>query len=207
MEKCKMIFSPKFIFVGISLVFLVFSGCAKYQAGTLANLQPEFAPFADTKEGVTLCVKKLSNGDCKRILDRDVIKEGYQPLQITIKNETKKYILFSNQGVNLPAVPAQEVAEKVHTSTTGRAAAYGVAGLFVWPLLIPAVVDGLGSSQANEKLDRDFNAKAVEQVVVQPYATHNGLIFVPVSEFQDSFEIILVDRETKDKIAYRVTGI
>lgn len=173
----------------------------------LSILQPEFAPFSETKSGITLSVKKLTSGDSKRILNRDVIEKGYQPIQITVNNDTKKYVLFSNQGVNLPTVPAQEVAEKVHTSTTGRAAAYGVAGLFVWPLLIPAVVDGMGSSQASEKLDRDYNAKVMGQVVIQPYGTHNGLIFVPVSEYQDSFEVVLVDRETKEKISYRVTGI
>lgn len=197
----------KFVSVAIMMIMFMLSGCAKYEPGTLANLQPEFAPFSESNEGVVLSVKKLSNGDCKRIFDRDVIEKGYQPLQITIKNDTKKYILFSNQGVNLPTVPAQKVAETVHTSTAGRATAYGVAGLFIWPLLIPAVVDGVGSSQANEKLDRDFNAKATEQVVVQPYATHNGIIFVPVAEFQDSFEIILVERESKNKLSYRVTGI
>jgi hypothetical protein len=188
------------------LVLIVSSGCAKYQPGVLANLQPEFAAFSETKSGITLSVKKLNSGDSKRILNRDVIKKGYQPIQITINNDTKKYILFSNQGVSLPTVPAQEVADKVHTSTVGRAATYGVAGLFVWPLLIPAVVDGVGSAQANEQLDRDYNAKVMDQMVIQPYGNHNGLIFVPVSEFQDSFEVILVDRETKEKISYRVTG-
>ena len=188
------------------LVLIVFSGCAKYQPGVLTNLQPEFAPFSETKSGITLSVRKLTSADSKRILNRDVIKKGYQPIQITINNDTKKYILFSNQGVNLPTVSAQEVADKVHTSTVGRAATYGVAGLILWPLLIPAVVDGVGSSQANEQLDRDYGAKVMNQMVIQPYANHNGLIFVPVSEFQDSFEIILVDRETKEKISYRVTG-
>ena len=188
------------------LVLIVFSGCAKYQPGVLASLQPEFAPYSEEKSGITLSVQKLTSGDSKRILNRDIIEKGYQPIQITVKNDTKKYVLFSNQGVNLPTVPAQEVADKVHTSTTGRAAAYGVAGLFIWPLLIPAVVDGVGSAQANEKLDRDYDAKVMGQVVIQPYATHNGLIFVPVSELQGSFEIILVDRETKEKISYRVTG-
>ena len=188
------------------LVLIVFSGCAKYQPGVLASLQPEFAPYSEEKSGITLSVQKLTSGDSKRILNRDIIEKGYQPIQITVKNDTKKYVLFSNQGVNLPTVPAQEVADKVHTSTTGRAAAYGVAGLFIWPLLIPAVVDGVGSAQANEKLDRDYDAKVMGQVVIQPYATHNGLIFVPISELQDSFEIILVDRETKEKISYRVTG-
>ena len=141
-------------------------------------------PYSETKEDVTLSVKKLSSGDCKRILDRDVIKQGYQPIQITIKNDTKKYILFSSQGIGLSTVPAQEVAEKAHTSTVGRATAYGVAGLVFWPLLIPAIVDGVSSSGANQELDRDFNAKTAGQTVIQPYASHNGLIFVPLSEFK-----------------------
>ena len=194
-------------FMSVMLALFIFSGCATYQPGVLASLHPAFAPFSESKDGVTLSVKKLSSADSKRILNRDVIEKGYQPIHLTINNDTKKYILFSNQGINLPTVPAQEVADKVHTSTTGRAAAYGVAGLFVWPLLIPAVVDGVGSAQANDQLDRDYNTKVLGQVVIQPYATHNGLIFVPASEFQNSFEIILVNHETKEKIAYRVTGL
>jgi len=156
---------------------------------------------------VTLACKALSREDCKRFFDRDAIDKGYQPVQLTIVNDSSNYILFSNQGISLPVCSPQEVAEKCNTSTAGRATAYGVAGIFVWPLLIPAVVDGVGSSQANTKLDRDFNEKNIEQVVINPYATHNGLVFFSKTEYQDSFFVRLVDKETNQKLEYHVKGL
>jgi hypothetical protein len=182
-------------------------GCASYKPAPLTTLQPEFAPYSETIEGVTLACKPLSREECKRFFDRDIIDKGYQPVQMTIVNDSSRYILFSNQGISLPVCSPQEVAEKCHTSTTGRAAGYGVAGLFVWPLLIPAVVDGVGSSQANTKLDRDFNEKNIEQMVINPYATHNGIVFFSKSEYQDSFFVRLVDKETAQKFEYHVKGL
>ncbi|MDO8281014.1 MAG: hypothetical protein Q7U10_00060 [Thermodesulfovibrionia bacterium] len=195
------------MFIVILLFPFMLVSCATYKPVSLSNLQPDFAPYSETINGVTLSMKKLSAGDSKTYFDRDVIAEGYQPLHITISNNSNKYILFSNQGISLPIVPAQEVAEKVHTSTVGRATAYGVGALLFWPLLIPAVVDGVGSANANEKLDRDFNAKSADQMVVQPYATHNGIIFVPTSDYNGTFTVRLIDKETKEKLEYRVNGL
>ena len=189
------------------LIVGITNGCASYKAQTLPILQPDFAPYSKTVDGVTLSVKKFTAHDSKRYFDRDLIAKGFQPIQLTINNDTNKYIMFSAQGINLPTVPAQDVADEAHTSTTGRAAAYGVAGLFIWPLLIPAVVDGVGSSNANAKLDRDFDAKTAQQLVVQPYATHNGVIFIPTSEYNDAFRVILLDKEDRIKYVYDVRGI
>ena len=189
----------------VALIFIgSIAGCAKDQPVSLPYLQPEFSPYSETIDDVTLSVKVFSAGDSKRYFDRDVIAKGYQPIQITVNNDTDGYLLFSSQGISVPTIPAAEVAEKVHTSTVGRSAAYGVAGLFIWPLLIPAVVDGVGSSNANQELDRDFSAKAAGEVVIQPYATHNGIIFVPTSEYRDTFNIRLVERKTKKKYQFRV---
>ena len=182
-------------------------GCASYKPAPLTSLQPEFAPYSETIEKVTLSCKTLSKAECKKYFDRDIIEKGYQPVQLSIKNDTKKYILFSTQGVSLPVSSPEEVAEKCHTSTAGRAVGYGVAGLFIWPLLIPAVVDGVGSSQANTNLDRDFSDKNMEQIIINPFATHSGIIFISNNDFQDSFFVRLVDKETKEKFEYNVRGL
>jgi hypothetical protein len=165
----------------------------------MTSLQPEFAPYSETIENVTLACKPLSREECKRFFDRDIIDKGYQPVQMTIVNDSSRYILFSNQGISIPVCSPQEVAEKCHTSTVGRAAGYGVAGIFIWPLLVPAVVDGVSSSQANTKLDRDFNEKNI--------ATHNGVVFFSKTDYQDAFLIKLVDKETLQKFEYHVKGL
>ena len=201
--RCKLIYSILVIFCFHAILY----GCASYKPAPMTHLQPEFAPYSETIENVTLACKPLSREECKRFFDRDIIDKGYQPVQMTIVNDSSRYILFSNQGISIPVCSPQEVAEKCHTSTVGRAAGYGVAGIFIWPLLVPAVVDGVGSSQANTKLDRDFNEKNMEQMVINPYATHNGVVFFSKTDYQDAFLIKLVDKETLQKFEYHVKAL
>ena len=182
-------------------------GCARYKPSTLPILQPEFATYSETIDKVTLSCKALSKEECKRYFDRDIIGKGYQPVQVAIDNNTEKHILFSAQSVSLPICSPEEVANKCHTNTAGRAAGYTVAGLFLWPFLIPAVVDGVKSSNANAELDRDFEGKSLEQVLINPHSNHSGIIFISNSDFQDSFSVKLVDRETHGKYVYRVKGL
>ncbi len=188
-------------------VLISFYGCASYKPTPLPNLQPEFATYSENIENVTLAAKALSKEESKKYFDRDIIGKGYQPVLMTIINDSNRHILFSPEGVSLPVISSQEVAEKVHTSTAGRATAYGVGALFLWPLVIPAIVDGVKSSQANTQLDRDFSEKNIEQMVINPYSTHNGVIFFSNKEYQESFTVKLVCRETRQKFEYYVSGL
>jgi hypothetical protein len=181
--------------------------CASYKATSLPKLNPEFAPKA-AKQGEVVCaVKVFTKDDCRKYYDKDIIELGYQPIQIAIQNQSKSYYLFSKDGINLPTVPPEEVAKKAHRSTVGRAVGYGVAGLFIWPLLIPAVVDGVGSSKANTQMDIDFAAKGLQETVIQPFSTANGVIFVPTSELQPNLIINIVDRETREKLSFTFSNI
>ena len=78
---------------------------------------------------------------------------------------------------------------------------YGVAGLFLWPFFIPAVVDGVKSSQANQRLDEDFAKKELADQIISPYNTINGLIFVPKNEFSRDFTVTAVDVEKRVRFA------
>ncbi|HEY5260201.1 MAG TPA: hypothetical protein VIJ46_06085, partial [Rhabdochlamydiaceae bacterium] len=149
---------------------LVLSGCASYKATALNNtLTPEFFPEEETTPEIAIGAKAFTKQDCIRYLDRDVIGEGYQPVQLTIHNNSKRTLHFLLNGVSLPHVPADMVAMTVHTSTVGRAVGYGVAALLIWPLIIPAIVDGVGSSEANKHLDNDFAAKEAKDQILYPH--------------------------------------
>ena len=102
---------------------------------------------------------------------------------------------------------AEEVAQKAHRSTVGRAAGYGVAGIFIWPLLIPAVVDGAKSSKSNTQMDIDFAAKGIQDSVIQPFTTIDGVIFVPTSEFKTNLTINIVNKETQEKMSFIFNSI
>lgn len=187
-----------------SLFFIAFiallglSGCARYKAQPLNRLATGLGQNSK-EQTISFAYRVFSQSDCKKYLDRDVLAKGYQPIHITLSNNTNRYLYVSTTGFSLPCVMAEEVAQKVHTSTSKRAVSYGVAGLFIWPFLIPAVVDGVGSSQANQQLDLDFGQKTIRDQTVSPYSTINGLIFVPCAYFHEDFTFTVIDSENQER--------
>lgn len=187
------------------LIFLSFlAGCASYNSQPLGN--PCVVEGPQSKNEVVVMAKAFDQKDCKKFLDRNVLSKGFQPIQIYIRNPSAKSYEFSPARVTLPCATAEEVAVKVHTSTVGRAAGYGVAavltsGLFV----IPAIVDGIQSSHANASLDQDFDLKTAKEEIILPYSQMNSLLFIPVEELKPSFQITLIDVETKTPSLFHVT--
>ncbi len=184
-------------------LLLLLSGCAGYRTQPLVRLETPAGAVAEKKDAITFAYHAFTRKDCAKYLDRDVIKKGYQPVHISIVNNTKRSVYFSRSKISLVTANAEEVAELVHTNTAGRAAGYGIAGIFLWPLLIPAIVDGIGSSEANKKLDADFTRKALCDQTIRALESLNGLIFVPVESYKPDFEITLIDSETAEPIVLR----
>lgn len=183
---------------------LFLTACARYEAESLAPIKMEYAPHSQTVKEVSVACKALSKNECKRYLGRDVVEEGYQPVQITVTNDSNRYLLFSTSALSLPCASPDAVAQSVHTSTWGRAAAYGVGALFLWPLAVPAIVDGVSSSNANLKLDNDYQSKSAHDQVIQPYSTTNAVIFVPTDSFEDHMSITLIDKASSKPIHFEL---
>ena len=174
------------------------SGCAKYR---VQSLKPLIKKAQLEKNSISFSYKLFNRAECIKYLDRNVIQKGYQPIQITFVNNTNRYFTISEQSLSFECVSAKEVAESVHTNTVGRAAGFGVAALIVWPFIIPAIVDGIGSAQANEQLDADFAAKALSKTVIAPYCKCNGLVFVSTDmQFDGEFTLTISDLNGKQFI-------
>ncbi len=186
----------------VGAIALSITSCAKYRSQPLTKQY--ISHDGQPAQPVSVSVKKFTVSDCKEYLGRDVIKKGFQPLQITVYNNTDQFLLFSKDGMTLTVASPEEVSKTVETSTVGRATGYGVAGLFIWPLLIPAVVDGVKSSKANTQLSKDYAQKAINNMEIIPYATATGIVFVPVSQMRENFTITLVNRDTHEKYAFPI---
>lgn len=196
-----------FLTAFLVLSIFIFTGCASYNAATLSNLSPEIITNSHSLEKVVLASKTFTKADCKKYLDRDVISIGYQPVQIYIQNNSDNSYLFSPNRVSLSCARAEEVAEKVHTSTVGRAAGYGAAAFFTCGLFaIPAIVDGVKSSNANEALDNDFACKIAKEKILFPHSHLNMLIFAPTENYQNSFSVTLIDQKTQKPIILNTTA-
>ena len=187
-------------FLNLSLVVssLFLGGCARYDVQPLHKL---LSVSTNQDEGVvSFSYKIFDRNDCKRFLDRNVLAAGYQPIQITIVNNSDSSVEFSKTRFSLPYVSAEEIAHKVHTSTLARASSYGVGALFLWPLAIPAVVDGVMSSEANSKLDGDFARKELQDQIINPHSSIDGLIFVSSGSIVSEFSFTLIDAISKERI-------
>lgn len=183
----------------LSISSLALTSCASYRAASLSNLSPDMVVMTkrNQDDAVTVCAKTFDSQDCKKYLDRNVIENGYYPVQLYIENNSDKDYLFSLSRVSLPCARPEEVAERVHTSTAGRAVGYGAAALLTCGLfLIPAIVDGVKSAHANQALDSDFEAKSARDHTIYQHSHSNMLMFVPVSDYQPTFSVTLIDQIT-----------
>lgn len=192
------------LLLGVGLILL--SGCASYSAQSLALLPPDHVQNASANvEGVKIACRAFTKADCEKFLDRDVIKKGYQPVQLYVQNDSDSVYLFSLSRLSLPCAPPEEVADKVHTSTVGRAVGYGAAALVATPIFaIPAIVDGIKSSKANASLDRDYSTKVAKDQMVYPHSHMNSLLFVPASSFQNTVTVTLIDQKTNNPVDFTV---
>ena len=85
------------------------SSCASYRASTLSLLSVETLPNSQNVGGeLSVIAKAFNKQECKRYLDRDVLAEGYQPIQLYIQNNSEKPYLFTLNRVNYH--PLKEVA-------------------------------------------------------------------------------------------------
>jgi len=189
-----------FPLVALSTVLIFLSGCASYNASPLNSFTSDMIishePNGMGTSDISVGAKVFNKADCKKYLDRDVIAKGYQPIQLYIQNSSDKDYIFSLNRISMSSARPEEVAEKVHTNTAGRVAAYGAGAWFTLGILaVPAVVDGVKSANANEALDNDFSAKAARDQVIFRHSHFNKLLFVPINEYQPNFTVTLIEQD------------
>ncbi len=185
--KLKSIFLPL-----LSVVMLAgLTGCARYRAKSLKSLTRSSHV---KKNNISFSYQLFTVADCKKYFDRNVIRNGYQPIQITFVNNTDRYFNISKNSLSFDCVSTKEVAKSVHTNTVGRAVGFSVAGLFLWPFIIPAIVDGIGSAKSNKQLDADFAQKALSKTIITPHSKINGIVFVSTDmQFDEEFTLTVSD--------------
>ena len=182
---------------------ILLGGCARYNPKALVPLTNKMSLTVKCSKNKPLNnfafeYHIFSKSDCLQYLDRNVISKGYQPIHITFINNTDRYFYLSPKNFSFPCVSPAEVADKVHTSTIKRATSYGILALFIPIFIIPAVVDGVNSSNANINLDMDFERKSLHEKIVKPYEIVNGLIFVPINNFNPIFSFSVYDMNSQE---------
>lgn len=181
---------------------LLLAGCANYNASSLTPLSSLGALRSAHNPAVLVSWRAYDKEDCQTYLGRNILAEGYVPIQMTVRNDSDDPMYLSTENFNIPLASPLQVAEKVHTSTAGRVAAWGAGGLVLWPLLIPAVYDGIKSSEANSSLDADYQSKALKEQTIGPHTTFNSVVFVPKEQVNQHIEMYLTNERTHEKLIF-----
>lgn len=164
-----------------------------------------FVPFVPGDEGVTVVAKAYTSEESKQFLGKDLSSQGIQPVQLTIENNTSKFLNISPDNVTLPTVSSRSVARKVMNGSIPRSIAFKVAGFFFWPFMIPGTIDSIRTYHAHKMMKKDFSAKSIRNETILPYSTLNRILFVPMNEIKQYFTVTLLDPDNNRNLTYQAT--
>jgi hypothetical protein len=180
----------------LCLLLSVNAFAVNYKAKPLDQL----AIVTDTAQCISFNHRIFNQNDCKRYLGRDkVLSRGYQPIQIAFTNNSNKHLMLSLSNFSVPCIPADIVAENLYFNTVNRVVGWSLGALFFWPLIIPAIIEGVESPKANNNLEKDYYSKALTNQIVKPYSSVEGLIFVPVNSYYRDFSYSVTDSKNNQK--------
>lgn len=120
----------------LMVVFLAgLTGCCKkphYTARPLKPLTKEVADFVQTKEQVTVMVKKLTREDCKEIFDGRTFPKKIVPLQISVANNSTMAWILVPHNISLPCIDESTIEHMLRYDATTRSL-LGILGFFAIP--------------------------------------------------------------------------
>jgi len=154
------------------------TGYARYKSMPL--VKQAVSSSVAKKDEILLKHKVFTAKDCKKHFNsKTIIKKKFQPVQITVTNNSQTSISISSQGLNFSCITGQEVADTLHRSSKARGLGLGIPGMCFGGLamIIPAFVQGLGAHDFNDDMDADFANKELQDQIVLPGATVTGVVF------------------------------
>lgn len=170
----------------------------------LASLETSASAFSKEAQGLTIIAKKYTPQESKSYLNRNLLNVGYQPMQVTVQNNTAEAFTFSLDGISQITAPVNKVANSVTKKALPRSIGLKVASFFFWPFMIPSTVDGIHLIKSHKKLKKDYLAKGVKEMSeeIAPYSTFHRVVFIPKKELRDTLTVTLFSKEEKVPVSF-----
>ena len=200
----------KLLIAGTALfgLFFLASHFEHYRAAPIVAARDVAAlTFIPEGDGLKLTAKAYTVDESIANLDRNVLKKGYQPVQITIQNNSPTVYQMGAESLSLPTTDSDKVAWKFTQDAIPRGVALKIASIFFWPLSIASTIDGVKTFKTYKHLKKDFKAKTLDKSeVVAPYSTITRIIFVPKDKFESDFSVTLQNQETGDFTTHHLSS-
>ncbi|MCX6991419.1 MAG: hypothetical protein NTX49_10240 [Chlamydiae bacterium] len=197
-----------FIMSGLIAAFGLFTPWDSYRTSnlpTVATMNAEETFLrADT---LHVIAKAYTSEESKKYLRKDLLRKGYQPVQITIQNNSAEEFSLSSGSVDLPTADPSKIAHKLLHSAIPRSIALRVASLFFWPFAIPSTIDSMITLKSYKTIKNDLQSKLVKKEVIAPYSIYNRIVFVPIAEFKGSFDVTLIELHSLKPKVVHISGL
>lgn len=150
-------------------------------------------PYTKTQAGVTLHAKAIAENECRNPYEKKALEEGYQPIEITISNNSSTDVAYTAESLKVATVSAQEIARSM--TNDDRAVTWSVGAFLLWPMV----------ASAKESLE-DVGGQLAQAVleIVPAKQTKKGLIFIPKDEYNGVFNVTLTETKSSKKIGFEV---
>ena len=184
--------------------FMFLSSMEKYQVTTLPFVSDVVKPFIKEQRGIQMAYKVYNDFESKIYLDRDLISKGFQPIQLTIQNNTASSFLLGKDDVSLPLASVSSVAWSISKSSIPRSIAYKVLGFVFWPFMIPDTIDSVKTYATHRDLKRDYAAKSIKnnQEEILPFSTMHRIMFVEKEKYEENFSVTLFNTKTYETVIF-----
>lgn len=187
---------------GFSLLMLVVVSGTKQAQASPGDI------YNEKRDGIELRVKRLSGPESHRQFGRDLVDFGYQPIEITILNDSTDQLLIRASSIDLQHVSAKRVCEDTERSVLGLLSgpAY-LAVFFAWPVLAPVIGVGVWLSGCNKSVKTKIREKFFggdKVVELLPYEQLSRYVFVPTNTSTERFNLYLFKRQEKMYVPFTV---
>lgn len=189
--------------IGLMAVLTSWEG---FRQGPIAALSGSLVAFATEAKGLKVTAKSYSGSESKKYLNRNLLSLGYQPIQITVENNTRDSYILSRNSISQPCVTAGKVASTMTKKTLPRSFGLKIASLFFWPLMIPSTIEGVYTLKTHKQVKQELTAKGIREdgEEIPPYTTFNRVIFVPKKELRETLTVTLNPKKDQER-AYSFT--
>lgn len=175
----------------ILFIVLMLVGCR-----SAAPSPSQAKTFMQTQGGVTLSVKAISSSDYNEEFERLALTKGFQPLEITINNESDTEIIYSQESMGVATATREEIENFMPKES--RAASWSVGAFLIWPM-IASVKEG--ASELPQQLE------VIAEQVIPAKQKAKGVVFIPKADFQGEFYMTLLNPISEEIIGFNVEGI
>lgn len=153
-----------------------------------------------TQEDLVWDYKVFNKKECKKYLKSgNILRKGYQPVQITAKNNTSHDIIISPQDFTPMYVPALQVAEKLHRNNLARGLGFAAPAVVIGAPVGAACVYGGAMAAASSSAPGTvlFGLCLPALVVMSPFIITAIVQGTGAQDFNDTIDEMLCNKELR----------